>query len=124
MKRRPWAAVIVLALFLPAACTAGWQTFNPAPPRSIPPEQLVSFDANGTTYQLHAVKLTRDSISGIPWTEHTSCDTCRIAFAAGEISHVRTGDPGRTAWNIVLPVVGFFTAAIVILCFNGCPGGD
>ena len=59
--------------------------------------------------RLHGVKFERDSLSGIPWLEHLSCDTCRVHYALADISQARTGNPGRTAWSLVLPVLAVFS---------------
>jgi hypothetical protein len=51
---------------------------------------------------------------GIPWLEHLTCDTCRVRYALADLSQTRTGDPGATAWNILLPVVVIFGGLMLL----------
>jgi len=119
MKRRPWTAVVLLGLFLPTACSPGWQQFKITYPMGVPERQIIAFESGGKTWQLHAVSIMRDSISGIPWTEHTDCDTCRVVFARKDISNVRTGNPGRGGWTVLGPVLAA-AGAVVILAIVVC----
>lgn len=58
-----------------------------------------------TTVRLHAVRLDRDTISGVPWLQHTNCDSCRVHFALADISEARVGDPGAGAWYLMVPIL-------------------
>lgn len=91
---------IVLTL---SACSANWQPVSVAQPRSMNERIVLEFHAGGQLVRLHAVRIMRDSVSGIPWLGHTSCDTCRVSYALAGISLPRTGNPGAGAWAIMAP---------------------
>lgn len=53
---------------------------------------------------MHGVRFSRDSASGIPWLEHLTRDTCRVAYALADVRGVRTGNPGAGAWALGAPI--------------------
>lgn len=55
--------------------------------------------------RLHGVEFSHDSISGIPWLEHLSCDTCRVRYALADVTGLRKGDPGSGAWFLLGPIL-------------------
>ena len=79
---------------------------------------ILEFHARDQLVRLHGVRFEQDSVSGIPWLEHLTCDTCRVHYAVADVSQARTGNPGATAWNILLPfsiiVVAFTSLAYLI----------
>lgn len=111
MGTTQYRAALLLLLMVPSAtgCTPGWRAYKPGrgPVNVQPPErQIIEFRVDSQLIRLHAVKFTRDSVSGIPWLKHTSCDSCRVGYALSGVSEMRTGCPGRPAWIIAIP---FFT---------------
>jgi hypothetical protein len=96
-------------------CGPNWQPVSVAQPRTLDAGTVLEFHAKDELVRLHGVKIERDSLSGIPWLEHLTCDTCRVRYALDDVSQVRTGNPGAGAWNIMLPfvlVVGLLYAAL------------
>jgi hypothetical protein len=67
-----------------------------------------------TLVRLHGVQYSRDSVSGIPWLDHLTCDTCRVAYALADVTGVRTGNPGEGAWVVGAPIF-IITGAGVLL---------
>ena len=82
---------------------------------------MLEFRVRDTTVRLHAVRFDRDSVTGVPWLEHTSCDSCRVRFALADISEPHFGNPGAGAWNILLPFVIVFGALIFVAYQIGSP---
>ncbi len=75
--------------------------------------------------RLHAVHVYGDSLSGIPWLEHTSCDSCRRAYALRDVTQLRTGNPGATAWPLLLPLLGIMAAGLVFtFAYLSSGGGE
>ena len=72
-------------------------------PQQLPERSVIDFHAGDSVVTIHGVRFTNDSVSGISWLDHLSCDTCRVSYALKEISQLRTGDPGRTAWPLLAP---------------------
>jgi len=56
---------------------------------------------------LHAVRLTSDTLFGIPFQQPPSCDSCAIALARAGIDSLRVGNQeGPAIAGIMLPLVG------------------
>lgn len=73
----------------------GCSTYQRGRPVEALPEQPMERDryefwTQGTGHQLHAVRITPDSVSGVSWLEDPHCDSCRVAFARSAIDSVRT----------------------------------
>ncbi len=109
-------AILCLLLSLPqAACGAGWRPIPVAAPSDLPPRQQVQVWRRGEALQLHGLRLTEDSVSGIPYLQPLTCDSCRIAIPRTEMDSLRTGNPGKGFWGTVglgllaLLVVGLLT---------------
>jgi hypothetical protein len=74
--------VMGLLLVVAAGCNAGsWQREEMIIPGNLPREQQIKIWSGDTVYRWHAAIYTRDSITGIPATLSTTCDSCRIALA-------------------------------------------
>jgi hypothetical protein len=95
----------IVATIALCGCGPNWHPVTLPQPTPFAKGTVVEFRAHDSTVRLHAVQVSRDSISGIPWLEHTSCDTCRVRFAMADVSQMRTGNPGAGGWNILLPFV-------------------
>jgi len=120
-----YRAALLLALIVPSAtgCTPGWRMFDPGArpaPAPLSERQIVEFRADSQLVRLHAVRFTHDSVNGIPWLEHTSCDSCRVGYALSQVSEMRTGSPGRTAWILTIPFFALFGLGLLfaISCGN------
>lgn len=103
-----YQAALLLVLLAPSAtgCTPGWRAYEPdtGPANVQPPErQIIEFRVDSGLVRLHSVRFARDSVTGIPWLQHTSCDSCRVGYPLARVSQMRTGRPGRPAWGIAIP---------------------
>jgi hypothetical protein len=125
MGTTQYRAALLLVLMVPSAtgCTPGWKAFDPGAgpaPAQLSERQVVEFRADSQLVRLHAVRFTRDSVNGIPWLEHTSCDSCRVGYPLARVSEMRTGSPGRPAWILAIPFFAFITGVVLfaITCGN------
>jgi hypothetical protein len=112
---------LLATLMFTTACSANWQPLTLVQPTPIDRKEVLEFRAKDQLVRLHGVQFSRDSVSGIPWLDHLSCDTCRVAYALSEVSHARIGDPGKGAWTIAVPmlaVVGGFTVIALAYAFG------
>ena len=114
---------LLLALLATTACSSNWQPVTLAQPPSLDRRTVLEFQAKNQLVRLHGVEFTRDSVSGIPWLEHLSCDTCRVRYAFGDISQARTGDPGKSAWIIAAPMLAFLAAMLGFAIALAIDGG-
>ncbi len=103
LARVIWPTVCVVAV---VACGPGWRPFVATPAEQPPAGQVIEFHVADTLVRLHAVHVTRDSISGVPWLQHPGCDSCRTAFALDRVSALRSGNPGAGAENILAVMLG------------------
>ena len=65
---------------------------------------IVELRAPQGPVRLHGVRQAGDSISGIPWLERLSCDSCRVQFALKDVSDVHVVHPGSSA-RVLIPIV-------------------
>jgi hypothetical protein len=119
MRRNPPLLLVLLAL---TACSSNWQPVTLVQPSPLDSRTVLEFRAKNQLIRLHGVEFKGDSLSGIPWLKHLSCDTCRVRYAFSDVSQGRTGNPGAGAWSIGIPlivIVGGFMAALFLYA-----GGD
>ncbi len=124
VRRRPRYVSVVLLISV-AGCSANWKPLTL--PRSKPLNQrtVVEFHIRDSLVRLHGVRIGSDSLSGIPWLEHLSCDTCRVSFALSGVSEMRTGDPGASAWVLLAPLIALYSVGLILgLAFFASEGGS
>lgn len=91
--RRTLAVTLCL---LGTGCGAGWGRVPQAELADIAPRQQVQVWSRGRVLQWQAVRLTVDSISGVPFTQDRNCDSCRVGIARAAVDSVKLGDPEAT----------------------------
>ena len=106
--------ILFLGVFLPSsACSAGWHRMEPLPPGSLPKQQQVEVWQGGQRRQLHAVQLTGDSISGVPFRKPASCDSCRVSIPRAAVDSLRTGNPTAAfIKTVALTITTWITLAV------------
>ncbi len=120
---RPRALHLALAL-LSAGCGAGWQQAAALVPGPLPTRQQVQVWSGGHARQWHAVAVARDSLSGIPYTEPPSCETCRESIARTAVDSVRLGSPEAGFWKTLGLVVGALAMLTAVTCGGSCQIGN
>lgn len=95
-----------VSLLMVSACSAHWRPVSLAPHADFSERTVIEFRGPDSVVRLHAVRVGADSVSGIPWLQHTSCDSCRLQFALTKVSSARTGNPAAGAYPLLLPIVG------------------
>ena len=64
--------------------------------------------------QWHALRITADSVTGIPFIRPITCDSCRRSVPRSEVDSIRFGNPVAGFWKtlalIVTPLVLFYIA--------------
>lgn len=103
------APVFVIAgAFLVAACGGGWHRIEPDPVMISPRQQVQVWQGHHATV-VHAVRLSHDSLSGIPHFRPPTCDSCRVTWARSTVDSVRAGSTER----------GFFRSVGLAYFFMG-----
>ncbi|MEO8090351.1 MAG: hypothetical protein ABI703_08650 [Gemmatimonadales bacterium] len=111
-------------LILTASCGAGWHT-TPVAPGSLPARQQAQVWTDGTALRWHALEITGDSISGVPFTRPPGCDSCRVAVSREAVDSVRLGSPTTGFLRAVGLGVGITLVAVVVICrADRCQLGD
>jgi hypothetical protein len=110
-------AFLLLALALAqTACGAGWRRIEPQPPADLRPRQQVEVWHGGNAVRLHAVTLTAESVSGVPYLQPPECDSCRVTLPRQSVDSMRAGNPTAGFWKTVgVSLVGTL-AAVFVLC--------
>ncbi len=108
-KRQGTAGLLALQL---AACGSS-QTLHQL--QATPsPKQEITIWTGGASQRLHGVRLTTDSMSGIPLAEPLSCHTCRRTYRRANIDSVgvRRTDQG-VMFVAMLPFVALVGGMLI-----------
>ena len=101
-------AIALATWLLTSGCGAGWHRIAQAEVQYVASKQQVQVWSGGRAVQLHAVRLTVDSIYGVRFTDDPRCDSCRISIARAGVDSVRTGNPAG----------GFAgTLGVILVCY-------
>ena len=85
-------------------CGAGWHRVETTP-RPLAARQQVEVWHRGMRERWHAVVLTPDSVSGVPYLQAVTCDSCRVTRPRAEVDSIRLGNPVAGFWKTVALVV-------------------
>jgi hypothetical protein len=97
------------ALSLLAGC-AGWSYLELPADTVLAPRQQVQIWSGSTAQVFHAVRVTEDSLFGVPFQKPPACDSCRVALPRAAVDSVRTG-------NLEGPGIVFATLPFVVLIY-------
>ncbi|HTY05820.1 MAG TPA: hypothetical protein VMC86_04830 [Gemmatimonadales bacterium] len=100
--------------FLLSACGAGWHRTDLVVPNTKSPRQQVEVWQGDSARRWHAVRVSDDSVSGIPFLRPIDCDSCRIAIARASVDSVRLGDPVGGFW---LGVAAFVVVPALVVAW-------
>jgi hypothetical protein len=91
---RRFAALIATTFLLTTtACGAGWRTLAGVDSKVLEPRQQAQVWMQDRMVRLHALRVSADSVRGIPYLQPLSCDTCWLAFPREGVDSIRVGDP-------------------------------
>jgi len=110
-------AFVVVGLL---GCGAGWHQSTAVAPEELAPRQQAQIWQHGTALQWHAVRITPDSVSGVPYFRPVDCDSCRQQVPRAAVDSIRLGNPVAGFWKSVGLVVGAMVGFGVIYCWEGC----
>ena len=71
--------------------------------------QQLKIWSGDTVFRWHAVIITYDSITGVPYKMSTKCDSCRLGLRLSSVDSIRVGYPSSPAKNILM--LAFLVAA-------------
>ena len=114
-RLRPFIRHLSLVAFLLfAACRSGgqWEPQRIDLPFPFEPSDVVSIWSGGNVEKWHAVVITPDSVSGIPYSMALQCDSCRRSMARAQVDSMTLGHETR-APNALL-IAGVVAAGIAL----------
>ena len=120
-RLRPFMTDLSLVAFLLlAACRSGgqWEPQRIDLPFPFEPSDVVSIWSGGNVEKWHAVVITPDSVSGIPYRMALQCDRCRRSIPRAQVDSMTLGHETR-APNALL-MGGIVAAAIgleMVVCY-------
>ena len=105
-------------LLLAVGCSGGqWAPRRIEPPFPLEPSDIVGIWSGGTVEKWHAVVITPDSVSGIPYRMALQCDSCRRSMPRAQVDSMTLGHETR-APNVLL-LAGVVAAVIgleMVIC--------
>ena len=105
-------------LLLAVGCSGGqWAPRRIELPFPLEPSDIVGIWSGGTVEKWHAVVITLDSVSGIPYRMALQCDSCRRSMPRAQVDSMTLGHETR-APNVLL-LAGVVAAAIgleMVIC--------
>jgi hypothetical protein len=118
MGRRRWwnSCAAGVGVGLLAGCGAGWRRVATVNPAEWPPRRQLQVWTGTRSYQWHALVVTADSVTGIPFTRPVDCAGCRQGLALSAVDSVRAGRPVAGFWKSFGLVVGGAVAIMVACC--------
>jgi hypothetical protein len=99
-----------------AGCGAGWRRRAELTAGTVPRGQQVEVWHGGQAERLHAVIVTGDSVSGVPFLRPRGCDSCRVAFPRAGVDSLRLGHPERGFWKSVAVALGTLAVVGLVAC--------
>jgi len=109
--------LVLLAILANGACSAGWRRWE-LQPGALQPRQQVEVWRGGSPMRWHAVVVTGDSVSGVPFLRPVSCDTCRVSLPRTQVDSLRLGNPVAAFWKTVGLVVGVPLGILLAVCIE------
>jgi hypothetical protein len=109
-------------LLVPVAsgCGAGWRRVGDLSPRAFPPRSQLQVWQGGRYTILHGITLDSATLSGVPFTQPLTCDSCRVQLALGTVDSLRVGNKERGFLRSTGLVLGI--GLIIAYLFRGVGG--
>jgi len=101
-------------LLLAVGCSGGrWEPRRIDLPFPFEPSDVVWIWSAGKVEKWHAVVITPDSVSGIPYRMALQCDSCRRSMPRAQVDSMKVGPYQRRRPN-ALEVAGVVGAALLL----------
>ena len=116
LMTRSRARVAVLAVSLLCGC-AGWQRLVIASDTTLAPRQQVQVWQGSRARVFHAVRVSGDSLVGVPFQQPPTCDSCRVGIARSEVDSLRLGN--METGGILVSALPFLALAFLVAALSG-----
>ncbi len=104
----------ILGWALASGC-AGRAQPVPLAPDTLPDHDQVEVWSRNGHMTLHALRISADTVSGVPYWQPSACDTCRVEFPLSQVDSLTPSN--REAGGIFLgltPFIAMFAIAIAM----------
>jgi hypothetical protein len=115
MSQRETQFLLLLTLLM-SGCRTRWTRIEIAPDSWPPPRRDFEVWTGGRIRTLHAVRITADSLTGVPFFRPPDCDSCRISIPMRQIDSLRTGNKMEGFARTVGLVVGIQFVGTIVMC--------
>jgi len=109
-------ALAVGVMVLAGGCSADWHRVPVGEGGQLPLRQQIQVFHGPKTERWYAVRLTLDSLSGVPFIRPATCDSCRVSVPRTEVDSIRLGDPSKA----VLESLGVALVVMVLMMVWAC----
>lgn len=120
--------VVALAVLIVGAsgCGVSWRRVPLESLDQVTKRQVVDVWRQNRRVQLHGVRMTADTVFGVPFFQSPDCDSCRIAFERRDVDSVRLGDLNDAINRPVRVLLWFWIAVgfLVLACRETCRWTD
>ena len=116
-RRRGHAWVVLLPWLATAGCGAGWRRVELPAGTEPPQRQQAQLWVGDRSARLHGLIVTTDSISGVPYFQSPSCDSCRVTMPRTAVDSVRFGDP---VGAVTASVIGVVLVVLLVYAYTQC----
>ena len=82
---------LLASVLLAAGCSNYWGRRRVDQPTPVKPHQPVWIWSGGQVNKWHAVVITQDSVSGIPYRMSLKCDSCRRSLPRTQVDSMKLG---------------------------------
>jgi hypothetical protein len=116
----------VAFLLFAVGCSGGvWEPRRIELPFPIEPSDVIWIWGGGKFEKWHAVVITPDSVSGVPYKMAIQCDSCRRSMPRAQVDSMKIGRPTRApkAWEIAGILAAGLLLEFVICSVAGAKSG-
>ncbi|MBM2811368.1 MAG: hypothetical protein HW416_2127 [Chloroflexi bacterium] len=109
--------LVLFAILLTGACSAGWRR-SELELGALKPSQQVQVWRGGAVTRWHAVVVTPDTVSVIPFLRSVECDTCRVGIPRAQVDSIRLGNPVAAFWKTFGLVLAVPLGIMIAVCIE------
>ena len=110
MQRSTMRVAIFSMASLIAGCAHSWKQVQVAPPVTYPERQQFQIWTGDQQRTWHAVQVDDTTVSGIPFIQPPTCDSCRVVLARVQVDSLRIGSTAHEPFGTLLLVLAAATS--------------
>jgi hypothetical protein len=92
-----------------------WSGAKPPTPQEFPARKQVQVWTDDRSWRLHGVRITADTLSGIPFMQSLDCDSCRTVLPLATVDSIKMGRSEAASIAIVVVPVSLFLLVVAAI---------